>query len=160
MSLMRTAILLLGSLSLMMLYAQQLEGPIETRVDQWQPVLPGKWTVSTKTFEAGHEQELRAASTQAGVSACPYPSLLFLRSYAPVKLGEPGCQFRTYRVSKNEYHIVARCRTLAGKDHDETTTLTVWNEGKAFSSATTWIEPKGSVTVRTEGAWLAACGKE
>jgi hypothetical protein len=156
----RTIIVLSGSLSLMMAYAQQLEGPIETRVDQWQPVLPGKWAVSTKRFEAGHERALPAASTQAAALACPYPSLFFLRSQAPVKLGEPGCQFRTYRVSKNEYHIVARCRTLAGTDHYETTTLTVSNEGKAFSSATTWIEPQGDVTVRTEGTWSAACGKE
>jgi hypothetical protein len=144
----------------MTVYAQQLEGPIETRADQWQPVLPGKWTVSTKRFEAGREQASPAASTQAGASACPYSSLFILQSHAPVKLGEPGCQFRTYRVSKNEYHIVARCRTLAGTDHYETTTLTVSNEGKAFSSATTWIEPKGSITVRTEGVWSAACGKE
>jgi Protein of unknown function (DUF3617) len=156
----RTVILLSGSLSLMMVYAQQLESPIETRVDKWQPVLPGKWTVSTKRFEAGQEQALAAASTQAAASACPYPSLFFLRNQAPVKLGEPGCQFRTYRVSKNAYHIVARCRTLAAKDHYETTTLTVSNEGKAFSSATTWIEPQGGITVRTEGVWLAACEKE
>jgi hypothetical protein len=155
---MSTAILVSGSLSLLMVYAQQVEGPIETRVDQWQPVLPGKWMVSTKRFET--DQGSPAASTQAGVSACPYPSLFFLRSHAPVKLGEPGCQFRTYQVSKNEYHIVAQCRTLAGKDHYETTTLTVSNEGKAFSSATTWIEPKGSITVRKEGVWSAACGKE
>ena len=157
---MRIAILLASSLSLTMVYAQRLEGPIETRVDQWQPVLPGKWTISTRRFEAGHEQASAAGSTRDGVSACPYPSLFFLRSQAPLKLGEPGCQFRTYRVSRNEYHIVARCRTLAGKDHYETTTLTVSNEGKAFSSATTWIQPTGSVTVRTEGAWSAACGKE
>jgi len=143
-----------------MVYAQQLEGPIETRVYLWQPVLPGRWMVSTKRFEAGREQTSPAASTQTGVSACPYPSLLILRSHAPVKLGEPGCQFRTYRVSKAEYHIVARCGTLAGSDHYEITTLTVSNEGKAFSSVTTWIEPKGSVTLRTEGVWSAACGKE
>jgi hypothetical protein len=158
--LMRTVMLVSSSLSLMMVYAQQLEGPIETRVDQWQPVLPGSWTLSTKRFEAGHEQTPPAATTQAGASACPYPSLFFLRCQAPVKLGEPGCQFRTYRISKNEYHIVARCRTLAGKDHYETTTLTVSNEGKAFSSATTWIEPQGGVTLRTQGVWSAACGKE
>jgi hypothetical protein len=157
---MRTVILLSGSLTLMMVYAQQVEGPVETRVDQWQPVLAGKWTVSTKSFGVGHERAVPAAPTQAAASACPYPSLFFLRSHAPVTLGEPGCQFRTYRVSKNEYHIVARCRTLAGKDHYETTTLIVSNEGKAFSSATTWIEPKGSITVRTEGVWSAACGKE
>lgn len=157
---MRSAILLSSSLWLMVVYAQQLEGPVETRVDQWQPVLPGSWTLSTKRFDAGNEQALSAAPTQAAVSACPYPSLLFLRSHAPVRLGEPGCQFRTYRVSKNEYHIVTRCRTLAGKDHYETTTLTVSNEGKTFSSATTWMEPKGSITVRTEGVWSAACGKE
>jgi hypothetical protein len=156
---MRTAFFLYSSLSLMV-YVQQLEGPIETRVDQWQPVLPGKWAVSTKRFEAGHEQASPAASTQAGVSGCPYSSTFILRSHAPVKLGEPGCQFRTYRISKNEYHIVARCRTLAGKDHYETTTLTVSNEGKAFSSATTWIEQMGSITVRTEGVWSTACGKE
>lgn len=157
----RTAIFLSGSLALiMMVCAQQLDGPIETRIDQWQPVLPGKWTVSTRRFEAGHEQASRAASTQAGVSACPYSSLFILRSHAPVKLGEPGCQFHTYQISKNEYHIVARCRTLAGKDHYETTTLTISNERKAFSSATTWIEPEGSITVRTEGVWSVACGKE
>src|SRR5438874_100556 len=102
---------------MMMVRAQQLEGPIETRVDQWQPVLPGTWTVSTKTFNAGHEQPSPGGSTQAGASACPYSSVFILRSYALVKLGEPGCQFRTYRLSKNEYHIVAQCRTLAGKDH-------------------------------------------
>jgi len=129
-------------------------------IAEWQPVSPGKWTVSTKRFEAGHEQASSAASTQNEVSACPYPSLLFLRSHAAVKLGEPGCQFRTYRLSKNEYHIVARCRTLTGKDHYETTTLTISTEGKGFSSATTWIEPAGNITVRTEGVWSAACGKE
>jgi hypothetical protein len=157
----RTAILFLSiPLAVRILYAQQFEGPIETRVDQWQPVLPGKWTVSRKRFVAGHEQVSPSASTQAAASACPYSSLMILRSQATVKLGEPGCQFRTYRVSKNEYHIVAQCRTLAGKDHYETTTLTVSNEGKAFSSATTWIEPNGSITVRTEGVWSEACGKE
>jgi hypothetical protein len=145
---------------IMIMHAQQLEGPIETRIDKWQPVLPGKWTVSDKRFEAGHEEASPAVSIQGEALACPYSSLFLLRSHAPVKLGEPGCQFRTYRLSKSEYHIVATCRTLAGKDHYEITTLTVSSDGKAFSSATTWMEPKGSITERTEGVWLAACGKE
>ena len=156
----RAAILLAGTLSLMTVCAQRLEGPIETHVDQWQPVLPGEWTISTRRFAPGREQAPAAVSTQQGVSGCPYPALFFLRSHAPVKLGELGCQFRTYRVSNNQYHIVARCRTLAGKDHFETTTLTVSREGKAFSSATTWSEPAGAITLRTEGAWSATCGKE
>jgi hypothetical protein len=139
--------------------AQQFEGPIETRIDQWQPVLPGKWTVSTKRFEGGHEQTSSAATTKAETLACPYSSLLVLRSHAPVKLGEPGCIFRTYQLSRNEYHIVSRCRTLAGKDHYETTTLTVSSDGKSFSSATSWTEPNGTVTLRSEGAWSAPCGK-
>jgi hypothetical protein len=145
---------------MMIAYAQQLEGPIETRIDKWEPVSPGKWTVSEKTFEAGHEKASPAAPTRAEALACPYSSLFILRSHAPVKLGEPGCEFRTYRLLESEYHIVARCRTLAGKDHYEMTTLTVSSDGKAFSSATTWMEPKGSITVRTNGVWLAACGKE
>jgi hypothetical protein len=140
--------------------AQQLEGPIETRIDQWQPVLPGKWTVSTKRFEGGHEQASFGATTKTETLACPYSSLLVLRSHAPVKLGEPGCVFRTYHLSKSEYHIVSRCRTLAGKDHYETTTLTVSSDGKSFSSATSWTEPKNTVTLRSEGSWSAACGKE
>ena len=147
-------------LALMLVFPQQLEGPIETRVDQWQPVLPGKWAVSTRKFEMAHEQNTASASPQTAVLACPYSSLLILRSHAAIKLGEPGCQFRTSRVSENEYHIVARCRTLSGKDHYETTTLTVSKEGKAFSSATTWIEPSGSTTLRTEGVWSAGCEKE
>lgn len=150
-----------GWLVLMMIvHAQQLEGPIETRIDKWQPVLPGKWTVSNKRFDAGHEEASPTASTQAEILACPYSSLFILRSHAPVKLGEPGCEFRTYRLSKSEYHIVAICRTLAGKNHYEMTTLTVSSDGKAFSSATTWTEPKGSITERTDGVWLAACAKE
>lgn len=157
---MRTALFLISFWLLAIVHAQRLEGPIEVDIARWQPVSPGKWTVSTKRFAAGQEQASPAASTQDRVSACPYSSLLFLRSQASVKLGEPGCQFRTYRLSKNEYHIVARCRTLAGKDHYETTTLTVSTEGKGFSSATTWVEPTGSITVRTEGVWSAACGKE
>lgn len=154
-----TRVFVLVWLALMMIvHAQQLEGPIETRIDKWQPVLPGKWTVSNRRFEAGHEEA--SGSTQAEALACPYSSLFILRSHAPVKLGEPGCEFRTYRLSKSEYHIVATCRALAGKDHYEMTTLTVSSDGKAFSSATTWMEPKRTITERTEGVWLAACGKE
>jgi hypothetical protein len=156
----RIVIFLSSFLALSTLSAQQLEGPIETRIDQWQPVLPGTWTVSTKSFGVAVETTSPASSTQARVSACPYASLFILRSRAPVKLGEPGCQFSAYRVSTNQYHIVARCRTLAGKDHYETTTLTVSNAGKAFSSATTWVEPKGSITARADGVWSAACGRE
>lgn len=157
----RTAIFAFTWLVLMVtVCAQQLEGPIETRIDQWQPVLPGKWTVSSKRFEGGHEQASFAATTKAETLACPYSSLLVLRSHAPVKLGEPGCVFRTYQLSKNEYHIVSRCRILAGKDHYETTTLMVSSDGKSFSSATSWTDPKSTVTLRSEGAWSAACGKE
>jgi hypothetical protein len=145
---------------MMIVGAQQLEGPIETRIDKWQPVLPGTWTVSTKRFVAGHEETSPAASTQASALACPYSSIFILRSHATVKLGEPGCEFRTYRLSEREYHIVARCRTLAGKDHYEMTTLTVSSDGKAFNSATTWTEPKGSITERAEGVWSVACAKE
>src|SRR5215471_7716920 len=122
--------------------AQHIEGPIETRIGQWQPVLPGKWTVSSKRFEGGRGQAAAEATTKVETLACPYSSLLVLRSHAPVKLGEPGCVFHTYQLSKNEYHIVARCRTLAGKDHYETTTLTVSSDGKSFSSATSWTEPE------------------
>jgi hypothetical protein len=157
---MRTSLVLSYCLALMIVQAQQIEAPIDTRIDRWQPVLPGQWIVSSKRFPAKQTDASSATSTQTTASACPYSSLLFLRSDASVKLGEPGCQFRAYQLSKNEYHIVARCRTLSDKDHYETTTLTVSNEGKAFSSATTWIEPKGSITMRMEGAWSTACRKE
>jgi hypothetical protein len=157
---MRRIFFLVSSSWLIVVYAQRLEGPIDVNTAQWQPVSPGKWTVSTKRFEAGHEQASSAAPMQDTISACPYPSLLFLRSHASVKLGEPGCQFLTYRLTKNEYHIVARCRTLSGTDHYETTTLTVSTDGKGFSSATTWTERTASITVRREGVWSATCGKE
>jgi hypothetical protein len=157
----RTAIFAFTWLVLMVtVCAQELEGPIETHIDQWQPVLPGKWIVSTKRFEGGHEPASFAATTKAETLACPYSALLVLRSHTPVKLGEPGCVFLTYRLSKDEYHIVSRCRTLAGKDHYEVTTLTVSSDGKSFRSATSWTEPKSTVTLRSEGAWSAACGKE
>jgi hypothetical protein len=157
----RTVIFAFAWLVLMLtVCAQQLEGPIETRIDQWQPVLPGKWTVSTKRFEGGHEPASGAATTKAETLACPYSSLLVLRSHAPVKLGEPGCTFLTYQLSKSLYHIVSRCRTLAGKDHYETTTLSVSSDGKSFSSVTSWTEPQSTVTLRSEGTWSAACGKE
>lgn len=153
----RAAVFLSSSLVLTA-YAQEVESPIETRVEQWQPVVPGQWNVTTKKFDMGHEHALPSMSTRA--STCPFSSLFFLRSRSSVKLGKPGCQFRTFKLSKNEYHIVAQCRTLANKDHYETTTLTVSNQGKGFSSATTWIEPTGSVTLRSEGTWIADCRKE
>lgn len=157
---MRTAFFFASFSWLIMVHAQPLEGPIEVGITEWQPVSPGKWRVSTKRFGPRDGRSSSGGSAGVGVSACPYPSVMFLRSYASVKLGEAGCQFQTYRLSPNDYHIIARCRTLGGKDHFETTTLTVSNESKAFKSATTWIEATGSITVRTDGVWSGPCGKE
>ena len=160
MTLLRIIAFLLGGLTVPTVSAQQLAGAVDARIDQWQPVLPGSWTVWTRKFGAGVDDALLGPSGQSQVSACPYSSLFILRSHAAVKLGKSGCQFHVYQLSTSDYHLAARCRTLSGKDHYETTTLAVSNEGRAFTSATTWSEPRGSVTVRMEGVWSTPCAKE
>ena len=154
----RTALVALALLCCaFLLFAQQIEGPIPTPIDQWQPVLSGQWSITTKRFDSSG---VDSPQTKQNISACPYSSLLFLNPSAPIKLGEAGCQFRAYRISKTQFHIAARCKALRGPDHYETTTLLVSPNGRAFSSATTWIESKGSVTIRSEGTLTSECKKD
>jgi hypothetical protein len=133
---------------------QRIDGPVETPIEKWQPVPPGNYTVSERRFEPGLPG---SPQTNREAAACPYSSLFFLHPSASIKLDKAGCQFRAYRVSDTQFHILARCKVLRGPDHFETTTLSVNPNGRAFSSATTWVEPKGAVTIRREGSFVSAC---
>jgi hypothetical protein len=133
--------------------AQKIVGPESTPIDLWHPIESGHWMVTETTFKAGSA----AIQNEKKLSACPYPSLFILRSFSPIKIGKGGCQFQTYGVSERQFHIAGACMSLGGGTHVEMTTLTVHEDGRSFSSATTWAEATGFVTLRREGTWLSSC---
>jgi hypothetical protein len=124
-----------------------------TPLETWRPVESGMWVVRDVSFAGG----TRTALAEKTASACPYPSLFFLRSFAPVKIGKAGCQFETYRISDQAYHITGTCKNLRGGNHLEMTTLTVASDRLSFKSATSWTEQNGKVTLRREGRRTSAC---
>ena len=152
---MRTLAIVFG-LSLTMA-AQQLPGLIPTPIDQWRPVEPGIWTISTKQFTSGDGQ---SPQTMQELSGCPYSSLLFLHANRPAKLSEAGCQFQTFRMSETLYHVVARCKALQGQVLSETTTISVSANGRAFSSVTSWPEARGVIAIHKEGTLASACERK
>jgi hypothetical protein len=124
-----------------------------TPLDQWRPVDPGTWVVWEVKFSTGARTEQKETTS----FACPYVAPFFLHSFAPIKIGKAGCEYLTYRVSDQQFHIAGRCKNLRRGVHQEMTTLIVAKDGHSFSSATSWLEPNGLVTLRREGAWLSSC---
>lgn len=131
----------------------QVAAPIPTPLDQWRPVSPGTWKIKALRSSGSSVQQ----PTTATSLACPYSALLFLRSMADLKLGEAGCRHETYKMSEHIYHIATYCKTLRGKEHVETTTLQVLDNGKRFVAATTWDGPPYSVTLQREGELVSEC---
>lgn len=129
----------------------QIAAPIPTPLDQWQPVSPGTWRIKSLRSDSGGQAETTTSL------ACPYSALLFMNSMANIKLGEAGCRHETYRLSAHSYHIATRCAALRAKDHIETTTLLVSDDGRRFVAATTWSSPHGHVTLQREGEFLSEC---
>lgn len=147
------------------LQAQTIEDPISTPIDSWEPILPGQWRLTTARFDSAvratpNTKGIPPPSTQETISACPFPGPYLLRRHSALKLGVSGCHFRVYRLSNNLFHIVALCRTLSGKDHQELSTLAVSPDRKSFSLAASWQENGRAFTVRQEAVWLAPCGKD
>ena len=146
------------SLALLCVFARpgapdQIGPAIKTPIDQWRPVRPGTWTIKSTRSDSRAGQSPAAAT----ISACPYSALLFLNNMADIQLGESGCRYATYKLSDQVYHIAAHCRALRGRDHFETTTLKVSDDGRQFTAATTWETSSGSVTMQREGALVADC---
>jgi hypothetical protein len=146
------------SLALLVLFArfgapEQMGSAIKTPIDQWRPVRPGTWSVKSTRSDSPVGQPPAVAM----ISACPYPSMLFLNNVANIQLGEPGCRYGTYKLSDQVYHIAAHCRALRGRDHFETTTLQVSDDGRKFAAATTWDTSSGSMTVQRVGELVADC---
>lgn len=133
--------------------SQQTGAAIQTPIDQWRPVRPGTWTVTSTRTDSRSGQPPAVTTT----SACPYPALLFLNKLADIPIGESGCRYNTYQLSDPIYHIVAQCRALRGGDHFETTTLRVAEDGRQFTAATSWSGSSGSVTLQREGKFVADC---
>jgi hypothetical protein len=133
--------------------AQELHRPIETPLDKWRPVQAGIWKVtSTISDETG-----RRLPQTATASACPYPAVFFLNSFAPIRLAESGCRYSTYRLSDQVFHIAAQCSALRGGEHIETTTLQASADGRRFTTATTWRTPGGTVTMQRDGEFVSDC---
>lgn len=133
--------------------AQELRRAIETPIDNWRPVRPGIWKVTSTMSDESGTKLPQAATT----SACPYPAILFLNNLATIRLAESGCRYSTYRLSDQVFHIAAHCKALGGGDHVETTTLQASGDGRRFTTATTWSTSRGSVTLQRDGEFVAEC---
>jgi hypothetical protein len=134
-----------------MIGASEMSPVISTPIDQWKPITPGIWEVQSAQSSAQSKASITTAF------ACPFPSLVFLRTQSDVKLGKAGCRFETRRLSEEVYHIVGRCALLSGKMQTETTTLHVTTRGTQFVSVTTWAESAGIKAVRQEGRFVSTC---
>lgn len=128
-------------------------GRIETPIDSWQPVRAGLWRIqSLRSDEPSSKSPIGITA-----SACPYPSLLFLNTLAPIRLAEPGCKYSTYKLSDQVFHIVGRCEALKGGEHVETTTLQTAVDGRHFTTVTTWTDAHGRVTLQRTGEFVTDC---
>src|SRR5262245_58632181 len=131
-------VILVIILSSRMIFAvDQLAGAEFTPIDKWRPIEPGNWIVRLVEFGPGDKLERKEQKS----SACPHSSSFFLESFAPIKIGEAGCQFHTYRISERQFHIAGYCKKLGRGEHLEVTTLSASEDGRSFSSSTTWATP-------------------
>src|SRR5262245_17786827 len=148
----RTALVLLLTFSASGSRAQ-IGTPIPTPLDQWRPILPGTWKITSS--RSGSTTTSKPATTTT--VACPYSAPLFLTSVANIKAGEAGCEHETYQVSDHTFHIATRCRQLRSNDHFETTTLQVSDNGRHFLAVTTWRDSGDNITLQRNGELLSRC---